>query len=142
MSRRYTKDILVKLGYTTNFYDNFHTPSEPDIVSPADDMSQISTFGFDNVIKTIFTEDDKELPNLLSVALTDNTPQSVKDFVSAVLNTNITALKSAPDSSTAFDMILPRSAYDSSSFAKYAEHLRNTIGRYKKEFDDRNTPES
>lgn len=132
MSRRYKTKVLNLLGFTHTFCDLPKPVSIP--VLPADDMSQIASFGFENVIKVIFESQQGDIPNLLDVMITDNTPDSVKQFVNHVLSTDIKSITSAPDSSTAFDLIWPKQFQDSSNLSVYTDSIRSYIDKYSKEF--------
>ena len=91
-----------------------------------DDLPLIASGGFDNIMKIIFENEDGDLPNLLTVQVNENTPDSVRQFVNNVLSANITAFKSAPDDETAFEMICPRGC----SLEAYSDYLKESISRY------------
>lgn len=134
MSRRYTPSILAALGYKHNFAHLQGQQSSPIEPEPGNDLRIIAVNQFENIIKTIFSNDDGEIPNLLKVVITDNTPESVKEFVRNVLSTNISAFKAAPDSDTAFDMIFPRRAYSSVGYRQWSDSIKNVISYYQSEY--------
>lgn len=127
---RYTDKQLISLGYSPKSDDFVY-----DSCSQPEDMLVIAAGGFDGIMRVIFESDDGSLPNLLKVSVNENTPDSVRQFVNNVLSANITAFKSAPDDDTAFDMICPRG----SSYEQYADIIRESLSRYKCEYDSKSS---
>lgn len=133
---RFTPEQLFSLGYPAKADYSYRPSSRLDFIK--DDMPLIVAGGFDNIMEIIFANDDGSIPNLLKVSVNENTPDSVRQFVNNVLSANITAFKSAPDDETAFDMICPRG----SSLEEYADFIKDSIHRYKREFDEKNKSDS
>lgn len=138
---RYTPEMLNSLGYPDTTSE---MPDESIANQVPADMEVIALGNFGNIIKTIFQTETSELPNVLRVAITDNTPESVKQFVQNILSCDIPALKAAPDDETAFDMILPRSCQSLYGKQLYTDHLKTAISRYRREYQATNsvTPET
>ncbi len=143
MSRRYTPEVLKALGYN-HFFVKPKKASDAEI-SPDNDLRVIACGGFDNIMKVVFNSEDGQIANALNVVITENTPDSVKRFVSAILNCNIPALKSAPDSATALDMLCPRSMQSFAGIEAYKSAVASTLERYSSEFaknQDSSTPKT
>lgn len=133
MSRRYSPYVLRSLGYN-NFFVRPEQPQEKPEISPADDLRVLAAGGFDDIMQVVFSTEDGQIPNALSVVVGENTPESVKRFVAAILNCNIPALKSAPDSETALEMLCPRSMQSFAGMEAYRNAVAETLNRYSAEF--------
>lgn len=137
---RYSKKILVALGQLHS--EPFRPVDEPEPLLPSNDMNVVACGRFKEIIDTIFTRDDGSLPNSLSVVLTDNTPDSVKQFVRNVLSSNMVAMKPAVDDDVAFATLLPRSMQCGSGLDEYRSMLTSAIRRYSSEYKSMNPPKS
>lgn len=138
MSRRYTPEILKALGYNHFFVKSDKV--KPSEISPDNDLRVIAAGGFDNIMKVVFNSEDGQIANALNVVITENTPDSVKRFVSSILNCNIPALKSAPDSETALDMLCPRSMQSFAGIEAYKAAVASSLERYSSEFAKNQEP--
>lgn len=100
--------------------------------SELEDFRRLVYGKFENIIKLIFSSNDGSLDNDFQQYLSENSPDVVKSFVSNILMANVQSLPSAPDSDTAFDMIIPRSVQSRSDLAVYIPHIKQTIDGYLK----------
>ena len=137
---RYSKKILAALGQLHS--EPFTPVDEPEPLLPSNDMNVVACGRFKEIIDTIFTRDDGSLPNALSVVLTDNTPDSVKQFVRNVLSSDMVAMKPAADDDVAFATLLPRSMQCGSGLDEYRSMLTSAIRRYSSEYKSKNPPKS
>lgn len=140
MKNRYNKKLLKALGQLHSDVDYQHAPAE-DLI-PSDDMNVIACGKFRHIIETVFDNPDGSLPNTLNLDLSDNSPDSVKEFVRNILSKDVIAAKSATDDDSAFAAILPRSMQCGSGLDEYRQRLTTAIRRYGSEYRSKNSPKS
>lgn len=133
---RYNKKLLAALGQLHS--EPFTPITTTEELLPSNDMNIVACGRFKEIIDTVFTNDDGSLPNALSIVLTDNTPDSVKQFVRNVLSSDMIAMKPAPDDDTAFSTLLPRSLQCGSGLDEYRQMLTTAIRRYSEDYNSRN----
>ena len=140
MKNRFNKRLLDSLGY---YHSDVPEPITEDIpIIPSDDMNIIACGRFKEIIDVIFESKDGSLPNALNIVLTDNSPDSVKQFVSNVLSSDIVAMKPSPDDATALATLIPRSMQCGSGLDEYRTLLTSAIRRFSAEYKAKNPPKS
>lgn len=140
MARRYNDKLLKALGQLHAV--GFLPPKEPEELIPSDDMNVIACGRFKEIIETVFTSEDGSLPNALGITLSDNSPDSVKQFVRNILSNDLIAMKPSPDDDTAFSTLLPRSMQCGSGLDEYRQMLTSAIRRYSSEYKSKNSKSS
>lgn len=128
--RRYSESSLRSLGLgNCNFEDkHYHIKTnEKDSINDYNFMCG----QFKAVIDALFSccEDNPTL-NTLLINVSPSAPKDIVDFANLVLHAQVPALKAAPDSETAFNLIFPRNG-DFRTFEPFSKAVRSFIDVHK-----------
>lgn len=125
----YTPQQMRVLGLSPNNHPNYRIVL-PDI----SDIRDLVYGKFSNILEVIFSSKGTQLDDLLKVTVSENAPESVRNFCNNLL-TAIPSLQSSPNDDIAFDTIVPRSVQSASEFEPYLNVMRSkyddVVARYK-----------
>lgn len=138
---RYSTSQLQSLGLNPDFTPESYSGCNG-YESSYITLSEIACGKFRQIIDVLYSSDEVSLSNNLQQFVSDSAPIEIQSFVKNVLLCPIQALKSAPDDDTAFDMIIPRSAQDSTELRPYLDVMRKSVVDARQRYIDSQQPKT
>lgn len=131
--KTYTFEQLKKLGYNT-YCEMFPSSVPAPDVLPDEYPFVIKDYPFKDLIELYISSFvDGKLPNFVAPEISDNAPESVKQFFASFTKQNIASLLTAPDDDVAFDSIIPRG----SEYSYARDVLKSAINKYSTLYKDK-----
>lgn len=118
MASLYSNAQMISLGLAPNDHPNYRVVL-PDI----SDIHDLVYGKFGNILEVIFSSKGTQLDDLLKITVSENAPESVRNFASNLLS-SVPALAASPNDDIAFETIVPRSIQSASEFEPYLDSMR------------------